>query len=227
MATAKADPAIRSRARLASGDAFKKPPNVSVSPTAALGLSGSALDLCSTCAHADHLSKMVQICNVPDAVHRTLTPRAATAGQSLSDYLLAEIQPIAASSDPGGDAGQLHSRRHVTMEDAGGGRCEPPPNCASRIKSPVRFQADSAFYAVWISVKCGPSRVADTDSASPSRRGETQRDELHENPPKRRAANRRGERRNRSKPSRNEAERNPNTDLWTTVSGFESLPPSQ
>jgi plasmid stability protein len=34
---------------------------------------------------------MVQIRNVPDALHRRLKARASLAGKSLSDYLLAEI----------------------------------------------------------------------------------------------------------------------------------------
>jgi plasmid stability protein len=38
---------------------------------------------------------MVQIRNVPDALHRTLKSRAALAGMSLSDYLLAEIRQSA------------------------------------------------------------------------------------------------------------------------------------
>ena len=38
---------------------------------------------------------MIQIRNVPDAIHRTLKARAALAGMSLSDYLLAEIRTIA------------------------------------------------------------------------------------------------------------------------------------
>ncbi len=37
------------------------------------------------------MSKMIQIRNVPDSVHRTLKSRAATAGMSLSDYILREL----------------------------------------------------------------------------------------------------------------------------------------
>jgi len=37
------------------------------------------------------MPKMVQIRNVPDALHRRLKARAALEGKSLSDYLLAEI----------------------------------------------------------------------------------------------------------------------------------------
>ena len=35
---------------------------------------------------------MIQLRNVPDALHRSLKAKAAMAGMSLSDYLLAEIR---------------------------------------------------------------------------------------------------------------------------------------
>jgi len=38
---------------------------------------------------------MIQIRNVPDALHRRLKSRAALAGMSLSDYLLSEIRRVA------------------------------------------------------------------------------------------------------------------------------------
>lgn len=41
------------------------------------------------------MSKMIQIRNVPDSVHRRLKARSALAGMSLSDYLLAEIRRVA------------------------------------------------------------------------------------------------------------------------------------
>ena len=41
------------------------------------------------------MSAMIQIRNVPEALHRTLKSRAALAGMSLSDYLLDEIRRIA------------------------------------------------------------------------------------------------------------------------------------
>ena len=41
------------------------------------------------------MSKMVQVRNVPDSIHRTLKAQAALAGMSLSDYLLAEIRHVA------------------------------------------------------------------------------------------------------------------------------------
>ena len=38
------------------------------------------------------MSKMMQVRDVPDAIHRRLKSRAATSGLSLSDYLLAELK---------------------------------------------------------------------------------------------------------------------------------------
>jgi plasmid stability protein len=38
------------------------------------------------------MTAMIQIRNVPDALHRRLKSRAALAGKSLSDYLLDEIR---------------------------------------------------------------------------------------------------------------------------------------
>jgi len=49
----------------------------------------------STCNYAQSMSRMIQIRNVPDSIHRTLKSRAALAGMSLSDYLLKEIRLIA------------------------------------------------------------------------------------------------------------------------------------
>jgi antitoxin FitA len=42
------------------------------------------------------MSKMIQIRNVPDELHRTLKARAAQMGMTLSDYLLSEIEQVAA-----------------------------------------------------------------------------------------------------------------------------------
>src|SRR5262249_46357666 len=97
------------RTRLQSADP-------SVSPRLPSDCMRRALDMCSTCAHAEHMSKMVQIRNVPDAVHRTLKARAATAGQSLSDYLLAEIRRIAALPTRDEMLTRLHSRRRVSLK---------------------------------------------------------------------------------------------------------------
>jgi len=42
------------------------------------------------------MSKMIQVRNVPDHVHRTLKARAAAAGMSLSDYVKQDLEPAAA-----------------------------------------------------------------------------------------------------------------------------------
>jgi antitoxin FitA len=44
----------------------------------------------------EHMSKMIQVRNVPDAVHRTLKARAAAAGLSLSDYIKRDLVEAAA-----------------------------------------------------------------------------------------------------------------------------------
>jgi len=41
------------------------------------------------------MATMIQIRNVPEALHRRLKSRAALAGMSLSDYLLSEIRQVA------------------------------------------------------------------------------------------------------------------------------------
>ncbi len=51
--------------------------------------------MCTTCFHARYMAVMVQIRNVPDALHRRLKSRAALAGMSQSDYLLSEIRQVA------------------------------------------------------------------------------------------------------------------------------------
>lgn len=43
-----------------------------------------------------HMSKMIQVRNVPDELHRTLKSRAAAAGLSLSDYIKRDLEASAA-----------------------------------------------------------------------------------------------------------------------------------
>jgi plasmid stability protein len=54
------------------------------------------VDMWSTCAHVTHMPTMIQLRNVPDELHRKLKVRAAERGQSLSDFLIAEVAAIAA-----------------------------------------------------------------------------------------------------------------------------------
>jgi plasmid stability protein len=62
------------------------------------------------------MSKMIQLRNVPDALHRSLKARAAMAGRSLSDYLLAEIKEIAERPTLAEFRERLHRRKAVTVE---------------------------------------------------------------------------------------------------------------
>jgi plasmid stability protein len=61
------------------------------------------------------MSKMVQIRNVPEALHRKLKVRAADSGQTLSDYLLAELERLAARPTREDMLTRLHTRRRVTL----------------------------------------------------------------------------------------------------------------
>jgi antitoxin FitA len=49
------------------------------------------VDMSSTRANVLHMSKMIQIRNVPDDLHRELKMRAASAGMSMSDYIKREL----------------------------------------------------------------------------------------------------------------------------------------
>lgn len=71
------------------------------------------LDMCNTCVHADHMSKMIQVRNVPDSVHRTLKAQAALAGMSLSDFLLAEIRLLAERPTLAGLRERLRHRSQI------------------------------------------------------------------------------------------------------------------
>jgi antitoxin FitA len=59
---------------------------------------------------------MIQLRNVPDALHRTLKARAAMAGMSLSDYLLAEIREIADRPTLAEFRERLHQRQPVVAQ---------------------------------------------------------------------------------------------------------------
>jgi hypothetical protein len=54
----------------------------------------------------------------PDTLHRKLKGRAAAAGQTLSDCLLAEIERLAARPTREEMLARLHSRRRVTLKTA-------------------------------------------------------------------------------------------------------------
>lgn len=84
---------------------------------AALPIRGARrVDMLHTCNYAIYMSKMVQLRHVPDALHRSLKARAALAGMSLSDYLIAEIREIAERPTLAELRERLRARRPVTTE---------------------------------------------------------------------------------------------------------------
>ena len=52
------------------------------------------LDMSAAPINVVHMSKMIQIRNVPDEMHRALKVRAAAEGISLSDYIKRELGAI-------------------------------------------------------------------------------------------------------------------------------------
>lgn len=63
------------------------------------------------------MSKMIQIRNVPDDLHRKLKVRAAKAGVTLSDYLLSEIERVAEKPTLQEIAERLRRREPVELDE--------------------------------------------------------------------------------------------------------------
>jgi plasmid stability protein len=61
------------------------------------------------------MSKIVQIRNVPDALHRKLKAGAANSGRTLSDYLLSELEHLAQRPTRDEMLARIHSRKRVTL----------------------------------------------------------------------------------------------------------------
>ena len=73
--------------------------------------------MCLTCVSLFHMTKMIQILNVPDDLHRTLKVRAAKAGMTLSDYLLSEIEQVAAKPTLAEMMERLRQRESVELDE--------------------------------------------------------------------------------------------------------------
>jgi antitoxin FitA len=94
----------------------------------AMTLSGSAppiatptdmtIDMPIECEHATGMSRMVQLKNVPDDLHRLLKARAAMEGMTLSDYLIAEVRRSAERPTPMEMRERLARRGAVTLSVA-------------------------------------------------------------------------------------------------------------
>jgi antitoxin FitA len=83
------------------------------------GCRADSTSLLTCVAHAnilDRMSKMIQVRNVPDTVHRTLKARAALAGMSLSDFLLAEIRQLVERPSLEELRERLHRREPVKLK---------------------------------------------------------------------------------------------------------------
>ena len=60
------------------------------------------------------MSKMIQLRNVPDTLHRRLKARAAMAGMSLSEYLVSEIKEVAERPTLAEFRERLRTRESIT-----------------------------------------------------------------------------------------------------------------
>lgn len=56
------------------------------------------LDMSTARISVEHMSKMIQVRNVPDEMHRALKARAAAEGMSLSDYIKRELGHVTGRS---------------------------------------------------------------------------------------------------------------------------------
>lgn len=64
------------------------------------------------------MPKLLQVREVPDEVHRTLKVRAAQAGTSLSEYVRAELELIAARPTPAELRTRLATRAPVEVGES-------------------------------------------------------------------------------------------------------------
>lgn len=86
--------------------------------------------MCSACDSVERMSRMIQIRNVPDQVHRRLKMRAAQEGRSLSDYLLREIEQLAARPPVEDVIARIHARGRLEVSE--------PPTAAVRAERDAR-----------------------------------------------------------------------------------------
>lgn len=85
------------------------------------------------------VSKVVQVRNVPDEVHAVLTRRAAAAGVSLSDYVLRQLELVAARDANHGlllDLAALPDRRPSGAEAVRSVRDERDEELLGRVARP-------------------------------------------------------------------------------------------
>jgi antitoxin FitA len=76
------------------------------------------------------VAKTIQICNVPDDLHRKLKARAAREGMTLSDYLSSEVEQIAEKPTLRELMERLRQRESVELD-------EPPESIIRRMRDAV------------------------------------------------------------------------------------------
>lgn len=64
------------------------------------------------------MSRMVQVRNVPDSVHRALKSKAALAGKSLSDWVLDELERLATLPSEEELLERLHAAEPFAMKQS-------------------------------------------------------------------------------------------------------------
>ena len=80
-------------------------------------LATSTKNMCGTCNIVDYMSKMIQVRNVPESVHREVKARAARAGMSMSDYLLRQIERAIEVPPVEDVLRRLEARRRPELEE--------------------------------------------------------------------------------------------------------------
>lgn len=78
------------------------------------------------------MGKLVQVRDVPDAVHRTLKVRAAQSGTSLSEYLRGELALIASRPTPDEVRQRLRERMPVELPES-----ERPAKMIRKMRGPL------------------------------------------------------------------------------------------
>lgn len=90
----------------------------------------NSVDMLSACEHALSMSKMIQIRNVPDEVHKKLKMRALEEGLTLSDLLVREARQLAERPTLVQMRARLQRRERVSLPESAadmvrGARGEP------------------------------------------------------------------------------------------------------
>lgn len=73
--------------------------------------------MCTACDYMNDMSKMIQIRNVPDELHKKLKIRAVEEGMTLSDLLAREARQLAERPTFAQMRARLASRARVTLKE--------------------------------------------------------------------------------------------------------------